>query len=40
MDKSQKSEIEISYFDKETKAELSNKRRIFEQSEKAFSIEI
>lgn len=38
MDKSQKSEIEISYFDKETKAELSNKRRIFEQSEKAFSI--
>jgi len=32
MDKSQKSEIEISYFEKETKAELSNKRRIFEQS--------
>lgn len=35
MEIQQQTEIEISYFSKETKAEISNHTRIFDQSEKA-----
>lgn len=40
MEIQQQTEIEISYFSKETKAEISNQTRIFDQSEKALLTEI
>lgn len=40
MEIQQQTEIEISYFSKETKAEISNHTRIYDQSEKALLTEI